>query len=128
MKRTQLLLRQNGRRFLRGIKRGQPFSCLPKGKGDTAIFHFTTTEVRHFTASADVTTRTDGGASSANFSFEQAISELPKGAQIHLDFFGEPVTFFGVSGEDKIQNAVASLDRFVIGIASKGKAFTGTFM
>jgi hypothetical protein len=58
-------------------------------------------------------------------SYEQALSELPEGAQIHLDFFGEPVTFFGVSGKDKIPNAVASLDGFVIGAASKGKSFHG---
>jgi hypothetical protein len=57
--------------------------------------------------------------------FEQAIAELPDGAQIHLDFFGEPVTFFGVSSKDNIPNAVASLDGFVIGVASKGKSFTG---
>ena len=58
-------------------------------------------------------------------SYEKAISELPDGAQIHLDFFGEPVTFQGISRADKIPNAVASLDGFIIGVASKGKAFTG---
>ena len=58
-------------------------------------------------------------------SYERAIAELPEGAQIHLDFFGEPVTFFGVKGTDNIPNAVASLDGFVIGAASKGKSFTG---
>jgi hypothetical protein len=61
------------------------------------------------------------------FSFEEALSELPKGAQLHLDFFGEAVSFFGVNNQDNIQNVVASLDRFIIGIASKGKAFTGRF-
>jgi hypothetical protein len=60
-----------------------------------------------------------------NNPYEQAVAELPKGAQLHLDFFGEPVTFLGVSGKDNIPNAVASLDGFVIGTASKGKAFTG---
>ena len=61
--------------------------------------------------------------------YEQALAKLPDRAQIHLDFFGEPVTFFGVSssdaGENRITNAVASLDGFVIGVASKGKSFTG---
>lgn len=58
-------------------------------------------------------------------SYEKVIADLPDGAQIHLDFFGEPVTFFGVSKTDKIPTAVASLDGFIIGAASKGKAFTG---
>lgn len=35
------------------------------------------------------------------------------------------MTFLGLSHEDNIQNAVASLDRFVIGVSTKGKAFTG---
>jgi hypothetical protein len=57
--------------------------------------------------------------------YERAVAELPEGAQIHLDFFGEPVTFFGVSAQDNISNVVASLDVFEIGVATKGKAFTG---
>jgi hypothetical protein len=60
---------------------------------------------------------------------ERALAELPKGAQIHLDFFGEPVTFLGDDGSTNdskdIAPAVASLDGFLIGIVSKGKAFTG---
>eukprot|EP00536_Pseudo-nitzschia_multiseries_P004191 jgi/Psemu1/187554/e_gw1.68.109.1 len=59
---------------------------------------------------------------------EQALAELPKGAQIHLDFFGEPVTFLARGGNNHIDDvapAVASLDGFLIGIVSKGKAFTG---
>lgn len=58
----------------------------------------------------------------------KALAELPDGAQIHLDFFGEPVTFFSDSsadGDKSIANAVASLDGFIIGVASKGKSFTG---
>ena len=35
------------------------------------------------------------------------------------------MTFLGLNNEDNIQNAVASLDRFVIGVSTKGKAFTG---
>jgi hypothetical protein len=62
--------------------------------------------------------------------YERALQELPDGAQIHLDFFGEPVTFMGVSqqqpqGDGAITKAVASLDGFVIGVATKGKSFTG---
>ena len=61
---------------------------------------------------------------------ERALADLPKGAQIHLDFFGEPVTFLGDDGSTRtgskdITTAVASLDGFLIGIVSKGKAFTG---
>jgi len=59
---------------------------------------------------------------------ERALAELPKGAQIHLDFFGEPVTFLADNGNNDskdIAPAVASLDGFLIGIVSKGKAFTG---
>ena len=60
---------------------------------------------------------------------ERALSELPEGSQIHLDFFGEPVTFLSddrcVKTNEDITPAVASLDGFLIGIVSKGKAFTG---
>ena len=56
--------------------------------------------------------------------YQQALAALPKGGQIHLDFFGEPVTFFNFTGKD-ISNVVAALDVFEIGIATKGKAFTG---
>jgi hypothetical protein len=57
--------------------------------------------------------------------YERAVAELPEGAQIHLDFFGEPVTFFGVSAGDNLSNVVAALDVFEIGVVTKGKAFTG---
>jgi hypothetical protein len=57
--------------------------------------------------------------------FEQTLAELPDGAQIHLDFFGEPVTFLGGATTKTISNAVAALDGFEIGVVSKGKAFTG---
>jgi len=77
-------------------------------------------------------TSTNGHSGSAVLDpYEQALQELPDGGQIHLDFFGEPVTFLGVSsakeeqGDTAIAKAVASLDGFVIGIASKGKSFTG---
>ena len=59
---------------------------------------------------------------------ERALADLPKGAQIHLDFFGEPVTFLGddtSTDSNDMTTAVASLDGFLIGIVSKGKAFTG---
>lgn len=59
---------------------------------------------------------------------ERALADLPKGAQIHLDFFGEPVTFLQddeSTASNDITTAVASLDGFMIGIVSKGKAFTG---
>jgi len=52
---------------------------------------------------------------------------LPQGAQIHLDFFGEPISFFGVENGGNIESTVAALDRFEIGLVTKGKAFTGTF-
>ena len=58
---------------------------------------------------------------------ESALAKLPEGGQIHLDFFGEPVTFLGCDEKqhDDIASAIASLDGFLIGIVSKGKAFTG---
>jgi hypothetical protein len=66
--------------------------------------------------------------------FQQAVAELPEGGQIHLDFFREPVTFFQnpvtcsgdvLSRQPDIASAIAALDGFLIGIVSKGKAFTG---
>ena len=58
---------------------------------------------------------------------ESAISKLPKGGKIHLDFFQEPVTFLGCNekNNEDIASAIACLDGFLIGIVSKGKAFTG---
>ena len=69
----------------------------------------------------------DASTSSSNWSYEQALAELPEGSQIHLDFFGEPVTFLGAAHHKKkeIANAVAALDGFEIGVLSKGRAFTG---
>ncbi|KAG7346561.1 hypothetical protein IV203_005629 [Nitzschia inconspicua] len=69
--------------------------------------------------------------------YEQAIAELPEGAQIHLDFFGEPVTFIGANekrptttssnkgSKGDVASAISALDGFVIGLVSKGKAFVG---
>lgn len=57
--------------------------------------------------------------------YEEAVAKLPRGSQLHLDFFGEPVTFLRVSHMDSIGNAIAALDGFEIGVISKGKAFTG---
>lgn len=74
----------------------------------------------------------DSGPGQVLDPYEQALQELPDGVQLHLDFFGEPVTFMGVPqqgrkerGDAAITSAVASLDGFVIGVASKGKSFTG---
>lgn len=78
-----------------------------------------------FTGDLEFSTDSSNAVQKNQNSYERVLSELPEGAQIHLDFFGEPVTFFGVSGKDKILNAVASLDGFVIGAASKGKSFHG---
>lgn len=64
-------------------------------------------------------------ATSSLSSYEQAIQNLPQDAKIHLDFFGEPISFFGVENETNIENTVAALDRFEIGLVTKGKAFTG---
>ena len=60
-------------------------------------------------------------------SYEQAIQNLPDGAQIHLDFFGEPISFFGVESGGNIENTVAAIDRFEMGLVTRGKAFTGRF-
>lgn len=126
MKRSYLLFRRKRGRILGASKIVQPsFSRLHKGQDVTTVSRFATTTTRAFSDSAGVTVRKDEDARSVKFSFEEAIAKLPEGAQLHLDFFGEPVSFFGITGGDNIENVVASLDRFVIGIASKGKAFTG---
>jgi hypothetical protein len=66
--------------------------------------------------------------------YDDALARLPDGAQLHLDFFGEPVTFLGADRpsvvshrqhKDTLSSAIASLDGFLVGIASKGKSFTG---
>jgi len=66
--------------------------------------------------------------------YDDALAMLPDGAQIHLDFFGEPITFLGANRpsdlsqrqhKDTLTSAVASLDGFLVGVGSKGKSFTG---
>lgn len=66
-------------------------------------------------------------SSSSLSSDEHVLQNLPQGAQIHLDFFGEPISFFGVENGENLENVVAALDRFEIGLVTKGKAFTGNF-
>ena len=64
-------------------------------------------------------------ATSSVPSYEQALRNLPHGPQIHLDFFGEPISFLSAENDYSIENTVAALDRFEIGLATRGKAFTG---
>uniref|UniRef100_A0A7S4APM4 PIPK domain-containing protein n=1 Tax=Pseudo-nitzschia australis TaxID=44445 RepID=A0A7S4APM4_9STRA len=76
-------------------------------------------------------------ASGGGDPLSRAPAGLPPGARIHSDFFGEPVTFLDgqssasstsadtASPSPDIAPAVASLDGFLIGIVSRGKAFTG---
>ena len=66
-------------------------------------------------------------------SIEDALSTLPEGSQIHLDFYGEPVTFLGAGRPSSSNNnnhnvttqAMAALDGFILGVTSKGKACQG---
>ena len=62
--------------------------------------------------------------SSQNTSLDDSTS-LPKRGQLELDFFGEPVTFLGLSPDDKTQNAMAALDGFLLCVVSKGKTCAG---
>jgi hypothetical protein len=50
---------------------------------------------------------------------------LPKDGQLQMDFFGEPVTFLGLSKADKTTNAMAATDGFLLATVSKGKSCTG---
>lgn len=52
-------------------------------------------------------------------------SALPADGQLQLDFFGEPVTFLGLSAADKTTNAMAATDSFLLAIVSKGKTCIG---
>ena len=51
-------------------------------------------------------------------------SETPPGTKIELDFFGEPVTFLGIHHTDKVSNAMAALDGFLLGAVTKGRTCT----
>jgi hypothetical protein len=62
---------------------------------------------------------------SRNDSLDDALAALPKDAQLQFDFFGEPVTFTGVSPKDNTMNAMAALDGFILAVATKGKTCTG---
>jgi hypothetical protein len=43
---------------------------------------------------------------------------LPKDGQLQMDFFGEPVTFLGLSKADKTTNAMAATDGFLLATVS----------
>lgn len=51
--------------------------------------------------------------------------KLNNHAEMHLDFFGEPVTFLGRSEADKTQSAMAAHDNFQLTVVSKGKSCIG---
>jgi hypothetical protein len=63
-------------------------------------------------------------SSSQNTSLDDSANR-PKSGQLELDFFGEPVTFFGLSPDDRTQNAMAALDGFLLCAVSKGKTCAG---
>jgi hypothetical protein len=54
--------------------------------------------------------------------------QFTKSGQLELDFFGEPVTFVGLSSESQrkiISNAMAALDGFLLVVVSKGLSCNG---
>jgi hypothetical protein len=51
-------------------------------------------------------------------------SKDPASNQIHLDFFGEPVTFLKATSSDHTTKAMAALDGFLLAVVSKGKTCT----
>jgi len=62
--------------------------------------------------------------------FYSSAEDSPKhrpaeGSLMELDFFGEPVTFLGMAAEDKTDNAMATLDGFLLASVSKGKSCIG---
>jgi hypothetical protein len=63
-------------------------------------------------------------SASASSSVEDA-NTLPKDGQLQMDFFGEPVTFLGLSKGDKTTNAMAAADGFLLATVSKGLSCTG---
>ncbi|KAL7578450.1 hypothetical protein ACA910_012840 [Epithemia clementina (nom. ined.)] len=46
---------------------------------------------------------------------------VPSGVKIELDFFGEPVTFLGIKPTDKVSNAMAAMDGFLLAAITKGR-------
>lgn len=48
-------------------------------------------------------------------------SEIPPGVKIELDFFGEPVSFLGIKPSDKVNNAMAAMDGFLLAAITKGR-------
>jgi hypothetical protein len=51
-------------------------------------------------------------------------TRLSKDVHLELDFFGEPVSFVGLSPEDTTSNAMAAMDGFLLCAVSKGKTCT----
>jgi len=66
---------------------------------------------------------------SRNDSYDEALASLPRHAQLQFDFFGEPVTFFGMKDTENKKNttanAMAALDGFLLAVATKGRTCTG---
>jgi hypothetical protein len=61
--------------------------------------------------------------SSNNNNLEDS-NNLPKGGQLEMDFFGEPVTFVGLTNKDTTSNAMAAMDGFLLAAVSKGLSCT----
>jgi hypothetical protein len=68
--------------------------------------------------------RAFSASASTSWNLEDATA-LPKDGQLQMDFFGEPVTFLGLSKADKTTNAMAATDGFLLATVSKGKSCTG---
>ena len=72
---------------------------------------------RYFSAEAKDTTSTSIDGEQRN--------ELPVDVQLQMDFFGEPVTFSGLSRDDKTTRAMAAFDGFLLAAVSKGRSCIG---
>jgi hypothetical protein len=76
-------------------------------------------------SSSSASTNSNTAGSGSSNSNVQDLSKVPKRGKIQLDFFGEPVTFLGISKEDKTTNAMAAMDSFLLCVVSKGRTCTG---
>lgn len=67
----------------------------------------------------------ESGHQSNNTTTAQNTSETDDAKRLEMDFFGEPVTFLGAQKDDKISNAMAAMDGFLLAAVSKGRTCVG---
>jgi hypothetical protein len=105
------------RRKVRGVGAAQTPPCLALGSGRWMTMHPSL-------IGDSLNTRSFSASASSSSNLEDATA-LPKDGQLQMDFFGEPVTFLGLSKADKTTNAMAATDGFLLATVSKGKSCTG---